>query len=91
MRYQLRYIRMPLAGLHRLYPILHDNAKPRVACCELWAMWDLREHPVGVHGMYIENADQALCVRIVERAIGAVGSALPSHGRGRGFESRIAH
>lgn len=25
------------------------------------------------------------------RAIGAVGSALPSHGRGRGFESRIAH
>ena len=25
------------------------------------------------------------------RVIGAVGSALPSHGRGRGFESRITH
>ena len=47
---------------------------------------DRVSHP-GVHMEFLDLWHDYFSSRV----IGAVGSALPSHGRGRGFESRITH
>ena len=84
MRYQLRYIR--------------TAPRPRPACIEN----DSRIRHPAQNGVLVDVLAERIVYQPdvpvrVERtteyagAIGAVGSALPSHGRGHQFESGIAH
>ena len=83
-RYQLRYIRISFPVVPGTYETLADD--PRLSKPEANLA---RVSPDGHHSPYASGS-------IVSRppgswAIGAVGSALPSHGRGHRFESGIAH
>ncbi|MEY4396998.1 MAG: hypothetical protein RLZZ40_754 [Actinomycetota bacterium] len=52
-----------------------------------WVMQDLRGSPVGCRGRSVVHRYARMLIGV----FGAVGSALPSHGRGRRFESGITH
>lgn len=90
MRYQLRYIRIsPRSSLRHL----KDSSRSGGARQN-------RLRPPGVSPAAAFGRSVSMCIGAPEsasiesrstRAIGAVGSALPSHGRGHQFESGIAH
>ncbi len=89
MRYQLRYIRISfpvfpghLKDSSRFRAARKTTLPPRVSHVSVRSV--PRNQVRSVLGPRGSSAPGS-------RAIGAAGSALPSHGRGRGFKSRIAH